>query len=302
MTKAGFQIVAGVDIWNRATETFQKNHPSARVFTADLTELSPETVHSVIGPVNVIVGGPPCQGFSMAGRRDPKDPRNSLFMEFVKYIDFFRPRMFVMENVLGILSMRTASGERVVDILLECLTKHFHVQYFVLNSADFGVPQNRKRVIFFGILQSEAGNPPEIPTPVPQTAPLPVKSVLLSRETVLQREPKAFLSERAIAGILRRRQEMAQKKFGFGAQILDLDRPSFTISARYYKDGYDALVKYSESEIRRLTVPELMAIQTFPPDFEFCGTRKEIIQQIGNAVPCELAFHIGEFCWKILKK
>ena len=96
--------------------------------------------------------------------------------------------------------------------------------------------------------------------------------------------------------------ESKQKGNGFGAQFLDLDKPSYTIPARYWKDGYDALVKYNYEEIGRLDIIELKRIQTFPDDYKICGNRKEIIMQIGNAVPCKLAYHIGNYLNKLYQK
>ena len=93
---------------------------------------------------------------------------------------------------------------------------------------------------------------------------------------------------------------MKDKGYGFGAQFLDPDKPSYTIPARYWKDGYDALVKYNDSEIRRLTITELMRIQTFPDDFIIKGTKKDKIIQIGNAVACRFAYHLGKYMYNII--
>ena len=82
---------------------------------------------------------------------------------------------------------------------------------------------------------------------------------------------------------------------------MDFDKPSFTIPARYWKDGYDALVKYSDTEIRRLTIVELMRIQSFPDDYILEGSKKEIIMQIGNAVACKFAYHLGKHIIKTLQ-
>ena len=100
---------------------------------------------------------------------------------------------------------------------------------------------------------------------------------------------KRILSERAIQGIIRRKRESKEAGKGFGAQFLDLDKPSYTISARFWKDGYDALVKYSDTEIRRLTVVELKRIQTIPENFIIEGSYKDVVSQIGNAVACKFA-------------
>ena len=102
---AGLNIIAGIDIWDKAIASYKKNFNHLAICT-DLTKMLPsqlESIHNIKKDmVDIIVGGPPCQGFSMAGKRDIKDPRNSLFMEFVKYLDYFEPRAFIMENVMGI--------------------------------------------------------------------------------------------------------------------------------------------------------------------------------------------------------
>ena len=126
---------------------------------------------------------------------------------------------------------------------------------------------------------------------------IPVSSILLPKEEV---EQTNYLSERVIAGIIAKKEKSKQEGKGFGAQFLNLDKPSFTIPARYWKDGYDALVKYSDTEIRRLTVLELKRIQSFPDDFVLCGNKKEQVMQIGNAVASKFAYYLGLHIQKML--
>jgi DNA-cytosine methyltransferase len=296
LEQAGLQVVCGIDHWDRAIETYKLNHQHLGLIK-DLTQYGPvDFVNETgISKIDILVGGPPCQGFSHAGKRDHNDPRNSLFMEFVKYLDYFRPRAFLLENVSGILSMKTAVGEKCVDIIMSHLTKDYDCKYFPLIASDYGVPQNRKRVIFFGFrkdLITPSG--PLVIIPPPRVLSLPdqvaIKSVLLLRDQV---NSSYFLSQRAIDGINRRKAEMKDKGFGFGAQFVDFDRPCYTISARYYKDGSDALVKYSDNDIRRLTEHELQLIQSFPPQYQFSGNKREVCMQIGNAVACRFARHLG---------
>jgi DNA (cytosine-5)-methyltransferase 1 len=125
-----------------------------------------------------------------------------------------------------------------------------------------------------------------------------VKTVLIPKEEV---EQKYYLSERAIAGIKNKKKVNQDKGFGFGAQMLDLEKPSYTIPARYWKDGYDALVKYNDTEIRRLTITELKRIQSFPDDYIISGSNKDIIMQIGNAVACRFAYHLGKYITNTLQ-
>jgi DNA (cytosine-5)-methyltransferase 1 len=105
--------------------------------------------------VDVVCGGPPCQSFSIAGRRDKNDPRNSLFIEFVKYLKYFNPKAFIMENVIGILSKKTENNEKVIDIIMEQLTKDYNCVICKLYASDFEVPQNRRRAIIIGVRNSD---------------------------------------------------------------------------------------------------------------------------------------------------
>jgi DNA (cytosine-5)-methyltransferase 1 len=114
-------------------------------------------------------------------------------------------------------------------------------------------------------------------------------------------ETKHYLSEKALAGIANKKEVSKGKGFGFGAQMLDFEKPSYTIPARYWKDGYDALVRYNEKEIRRLTIVELKRIQSFPDEYIMVGSNKDIIMQIGNAVACKFAYHLGKHMINILQ-
>jgi DNA-cytosine methyltransferase len=239
-----------------------------------------------------------CQGFSIAGKRDKKDPRNSLFMEYVKYLNYYNPKAFILENVIGILSMKTLSGEKVIDIILSHLSVNYNCVVCKLYASDFEVPQNRRRTIIIGIRKDLQITPHE-PTPIlSKNNRIPVKTILLPKNEVDQ---SYYLSERALQGIKNKKEKAKENNNGFGAQFLDMDKPSYTIPARYWKDGYDALVKYSETEVRRLTTLELKRIQSFPDDFIIEGSKKDIIMQIGNAVACRFAYHLGKYIISILQ-
>jgi DNA (cytosine-5)-methyltransferase 1 len=247
--------------------------------------------------IDLIVGGPPCQSYSIAGKRDINDPRNALFMEFVKYLNYFNPKGFIMENVIGILSKKTASNEKVIDIIMEQLNKNYNCVICKLYASDFRVPQNRRRTIIIGIRKDLKIIPTEPKVEVSFEDRIPVKNILLKKADV---DKSYYLSERAIQGIENKKQKSKDRGAGFGAQYLDLDKPSYTIPARYWKDGYDALVKYSDTEIRRLTIIELKRIQSFPDNYIIEGSKKDIIMQIGNAVACKFAYYLGKHINKLL--
>lgn len=301
LTDAGLNVIAGIDIWDKAVESYNRNFQH-KAYCEDLTQLSPEKCNELYikdKRVDILVGGPPCQSFSIAGKRDKNDPRNALFMEYVKYLDYFAPRAFIMENVIGMLSKKTASGENVIDIIMEHLGKNYNCMINKLYASDFEVPQNRRRTIIIGI-RKDLGIMPAAPESIANSIHdrIPVKAILIPKEEV---DPKHYLSEKALAGIANKKGVSKEKGFGFGAQMLDFEKPSYTIPARYWKDGYDALVRYNEKEIRRLTIVELKRIQSFPDEYIMVGSNKDIIMQIGNAVACRFAYHLGKYMINILQ-
>lgn len=151
---AGYKIPLAVEKDEWASETYKNNHKNTKVITADITQVKDldELLPKKNMRIDGIIGGPPCQGFSLSGNRDKKDPRNSLFMEFVRFVRHFQPKFFVMENVTGILSMQTKSGQLVKDVILsEYDAAGYNVEIYILNAAEFGVPQTRIRVFFIGL-------------------------------------------------------------------------------------------------------------------------------------------------------
>ncbi len=303
LVDAGLNVIAGIDIWDTAIESYKKNNHHLAI-CEDLTQYPPEKFDEEYNQdkkqIDIIISSPPCQSYSMAGARDPNDPRSSLFMEFVKYLNYFSPKAFMMENVIGILSVKTASGENVIDIIMNLLEVNYKCVICKLYASDFEVPQNRRRVIIFGI-RKDLNITPQPPTPVITSIEnrIPVRTVLLPKEEV---DRSYYLSERALQGIQRKKEKSKENGSGFGAQMLDMDKPSYTIPARYWKDGYDALVKYSDTEIRRLTVLELQRIQSFPDDYILEGSKKDKIMQIGNAVACRFAYHLGRHLIQTLQQ
>ena len=296
LTDSGLNVIAGIDVWDKAVESYNKNY-NHKAYCEDLTKLPPEKFNELYNKENkiidILVGGPPCQSFSIAGKRDKHDPRNALFMEYVKYLDYFKPKAFIMENVIGMLSKKTATGENVIDIIMEQLNQNYNCIINKLYASDFEVPQNRRRTIIIGI-RKDLNILPKEPELIIKTSQdrITVKTILIPKEEI---DKKYYLSEKALVGISNKKIVNKEKGFGFGAQMLDFDKPSYTIPARYWKDGYDALVKYNEKEIRRLTITELKRIQSFPDNYIITGSNKDIIMQIGNAVACKFAYHLGNY-------
>lgn len=148
--KAGFESVLAIEIDQWASETYAANHPDTKVVTEDVHKVVVQSLK--LSNIDGVIGGPPCQGFSLSGNRDAKDPRNSLFMEFVRFVHELQPKFFVMENVPGLLSMKTRENRPVSEIIYEEFTKAgYNVTHVVLTASDFGVPQSRQRVFFIGL-------------------------------------------------------------------------------------------------------------------------------------------------------
>ena len=149
---AGAQLVGAIESDNWATETFKFNHPEVEVIKEDITKLSDGEILKYFEHLKptVLLGGPPCQGFSVCNKNngDPKDPRNSLFEEFIRVGRLLKPEIMVMENVPNLIKAKTVDKELVIDIIISELENlGFYVQYKVLEATDYGVPQIRKRLV-----------------------------------------------------------------------------------------------------------------------------------------------------------
>ena len=148
---AGFDIAGGIDFNEYATITFQHNFKTAKVFNIDITTFSNDKIRQEFNDVDIIVGGPPCQGFSSANRwqKEMEDPRNKLFFEYIRFVQIIRPKIIMIENVRGLLTRDNGYAiERIKDILG---TQDYNISFKVLDASDYGVPQNRKRAIIVGV-------------------------------------------------------------------------------------------------------------------------------------------------------
>lgn len=150
--QAGFSIVGGIDFDEACVRTFARNHPSALPIRADIADVGPEVLAEV-GPVEVLVGGPSCQGFSTHGKRMETDPRNQLFREYLRVAEYVMPKWIVMENVKGMLT--SGNGKFLVQITDGLRRLGYSVDARVLMAANYGVPQLRERVIVVASLEHD---------------------------------------------------------------------------------------------------------------------------------------------------
>jgi DNA (cytosine-5)-methyltransferase 1 len=152
---AGYDIAVALEIDKWATDTLKINNPSTKVILGDIRKYQTnkeikEITNKLL--IDVIIGGPPCQGFSVAGpKKDPKDPRNSLFVDYARWVECLEPKIFVMENVKGLLGRHNGQGDKVIDIIKnKFLDLGYLTTIWVLNAAHYGVPQNRERIFIVG--------------------------------------------------------------------------------------------------------------------------------------------------------
>ncbi len=305
LTMAGFTPIGSVEIMPEAVATYRYNFVEQKRFgenvkTRDIREecVKKELYDSVANKhVHLIVGGFPCQGFSMAGHRVVTDPRNSLYLEMLEIVKHIQPDYVVMENVEGLRSM--LDGKVETKIVNDYKEAGYDINVTVLNSADYGVPQIRKRVIFIG---NRHGLKNYHPKPIYS----PENYVTLGEAI------KRFMSiseNKQINHIFTRHSEKMMQQIAAVPEGQSLygnysdawkkspwDKPSCTVKENH--GGVNIHPKLP----RVLTPRELAALQSFPDDFIFQGTKKWQLVQIGNAVPCLLGKAIGLAVFKSFKE
>ena len=275
---AVYRSIAGVDIDESALETYRANI-DAPGHNIDLSETSPEDLLDQIGvdadDIEIVTGGPPCQGFSYAGDRDPDDPRNALVKSYFDFIDYVRPSIFVMENVDGLKSMEDGEVLQGVEDCIEDIG--YEYTFDVLNAADFGVPQTRKRFILIG----SRDYPPTLPEPTHTDDWVPLQDILdcdgltEDGETYLMTSPSGDSYQVHGRDPFRTTSEPAFTHTGRYARLIP---PNF----EPHEDATPAGVQH-----RRLTRQESARIQSFPGDYDWRGD--DVMGQQGNAVPPQLA-------------
>lgn len=324
MTKK-FKTVLGVDFWNVALDTFKLNHTSTNIAQGDIKELDEKFFEKYKNNVDVIIAGPPCQGFSMAGKRDVLDVRNSLFKEVMRVVKVVQPKVVVIENVVGLLSMTTPEGEEVKDEIEKDLRElGYFVNHKVLTASEYGVPQNRKRVIFiaskmdnikFPVAKYGEGKQPvvtvgdalgNIPNEgqeylEPKTD---YQKLMSGRKDILNHEPIKH------APLIVKRMHSVPQGGNWQDIPLELGQGGGKHSNNYRRlksDEPSITIKHvSKSMIihptydRTPTIREVARIQSFNDDFELTGTKYDQHQQLANAVPPMLGKAIAEAVGEML--
>lgn len=284
LKQAGNDIAWANDINADAVTTY-RNNIGGNIVCSDIKDVDT----GLIPKADVVVGGFPCQGFSLANmRRTTGDERNTLYRFFYKVIKEKQPLYFIAENVKGILSL--GKGEAIRAIRNDFEEAGYHVSINLVNMADFGVPQTRQRVIILGTRNDIA-----------DTYPLCLPAMTHSKEKGLL--PKWITIKEALQHFpnpdtpnnmpnhIYSKYKITTRNFT-GHRTTDPDKPCPTILARGNGGGGVVAIPHYNGE-RRLTIRESAAIQTFPDDFTFYGKMNSCYRQIGNAVPVKFARLLG---------
>lgn len=315
---AGYQSLLAIDNWQDALDTYKYNNPNARTLCADLSKINPEDVKREynIDRVSVIIGGPPCQGFSIAGKRIIDDERNKMYKSFVGFVRCFMPDAFVMENVPNILSI--GSGTVKESIIKDFSELGYNVTYKILLASDYGVPQNRRRAVFVGLRNGEYLFPTST-----ISIPITTREALsdLPEYSVADGYPYPILPQSEYQKLMRKGVNMLYnhqatvhteqtiriismvpdggnykdlpeefqqtRKVHIAWTRLNSNKPSITIDT-----GHNHHFHYEYNRVP--TARESARLQSFPDGYIFTGGKTSQLKQIGNAVPPLMAMVIAK--------
>lgn len=326
---AGFCVRGFVELEPELRSIYAANFPHADGLGGDVALLDDKTVKkwsTNVGEVEVIIGGPPCQGFSLSGKRDVADPRNKLFKHYMRMVDCLQPKIAVMENVRLLTSMRAPNNALVKDLICNDFRRRgYSVAVFGVNAMNYGVPQHRERVFFVAVRQ-DCGFPPSIPNEThggdrdlfgASVLPLRTFGDACSDLTYLESGEKsedplheAVAHPAHVIDWLWNVQEGASAHDNEDAS----KRPPSGYNTTYKRQVWSEPASTVQTTFgmisgcrnvhpiatRSLTVREAARIQSFPDEFVFPGKLGAIRTGIGNAVPPLLAFQLGQHLLKAL--
>lgn len=304
LVMAGWTPIGSVEIMEQAVATYKYNFVDKKNFdenveSRDIREKSVKEhlYNSVSGKnIDLIVGGFPCQGFSMAGNRIVTDKRNTLYLDMLEIVNHLRPKVVVMENVPGLRSML---GGKVEEKIINDFEKiGYKINVTILNAADYYTPQTRRRVIFIG---NRIGKDNYHPKPI-----LTPDKYITTKEAIadlMDRKPDPLFNHipTTHSDIMQKKLlavkegESLYKNYSDSWKKCPWDKPSCTVKENH--GGVNIHPKLP----RVLTAREMARLQSFPDDFIFQGSKKWQLTQIGNAVPCFLGKAIGLAVEKMIK-
>lgn len=280
---AGHEIIWANDLYGDAVETYKKNIGN-HIICEDISKVHSEDIPDC----DIVIGGFPCQGFSVANtKRHVGDERNELYKQLIRIIKAKNPKFFLAENVKGLTNL--AKGEVFKMILSDFTALGYRVKYKVLNAADYGVPQTRQRVIIIGV-RNDINWEYIYPSPTHSQKGdfgLP-KWVSVSEALAPIPDPD---KPNNIPNHTYSKYKLNINGY-IGHRLLDPDKPAPTVTARGDSKGGVVIHPHPNGQ-RRMSCRELATVQSFPMDFEFYGNNSSVYRQIGNAVPPLLGYAVA---------
>jgi len=321
---AGFNVLGHVEIDEAANEIYKANFPHSLLLGTDIAKVSDSEVRNWkkhFGNIDIIIGGPPCQGFSLAGKRNPYDERNELFKHYIRIVGVIRPKAFVMENVRLMTSMKDPNGELFISKIIEGYTNiGYSVKLCNVNAQDYGVPQFRERVILIGTDTSANMRRYEFPLPTHSSQITLINTLTEKIRTFRDATydlPMLESGEKSVdplhwaishpshviewlkdvpEGCSAHENEDPNLRppSGFNTTYKRVvwDEPCSTISTNF--NMISGCRNVHPTSTRSLTIREATRSQSFPDNFAFFGKWGDIRRVIGNAVPPLLAKAIAD--------
>lgn len=312
---AGFKLVGHVEIDDSANKIYSANFSDSRLLGTDICDITESQIQAwkkEFGRIDVVIGGPPCQGFSLAGKRNPDDVRNQLFKYYSSIVSLLHPKAFVFENVRLLTSMKTADGKLFIDCIFDSFSKAgYHLSKKELNMADYGVPQSRERVVIVGVRND-----------INVCFDFPMATHLINTDTLSLFEMPGQISFRdatcdlihlesgdasddplhwAIVHpehVIRWLKDVPEgcsahenanpdlrppSGFNTTYKRIKWDEPCSTITTNF--SMISGCRNVHPTATRSLTIREAARAQSFPDEFAFIGKWGDIRKAIGNAVP-----------------
>ena len=278
---AGGKILLAVEWDENAVQTYKLNFPNTEIYYGDIKKLSVDEILErtklKVEELDILDGSPPCQGFSIAGKRELDDSRNYLFKEYIRILRGLKPKVFIMENVSGLIKgkMKIIFAE----MLKEMKISGYKVKCKLMNAMYYGVPQSRQRTLFIGVRENLGVEPSH---PKPQTIPI------TTEEAIKNVKNKTFL--------------VPNEKY---ASLMNKLKPGENLS-KYYKNSFYSYIKIPQNkpsmtltksvffgkvsawhyfEPRNITIEEAKRLASFPDEFKLIGSYQEQWARIGNSVP-----------------
>ena len=293
--KAGYKELLAIDFNKNAVETFKLNFPEVPVWERDITKVSADEILKFCkikkGELDILDGSPPCQGFSTAGKRNVNDSRNILFEQFVRLINDLQPKVFIMENVSGMVKGKMKG--MFIEIINQLKSLNYNVKCKLLNAKFYEVPQSRERLFFIGV-RKDLNIEPSFPIPSQKimTVKEAIKNIKLSEIKLPKGEIEINYNNIEVGSDLASYYESkGLKRKYFNVKKINLNKPLNTI-IKLFSDGMSGLLHPEEK--RFLTINELKRCSSFPDVFIFTGSFQEQWARIGNAVMPNQMYYIAK--------